>query len=86
MMRRHGIRVILLPVVALLMISGCGLRASNEQAARYRELGADGEVLVLDDLLAVAGDPDLTDDQKRNEMRRMGLVDEDVIEALLAAD
>lgn len=92
MMRRHCTWVILLPafgmlpVFGLLLATGCGLSATNEQAARYREPGADGEALVLDDLLAVADDPDLSDDQKRTELRRMGLADEDVIDALLAAN
>ncbi len=87
MMKWHRIRAIVLPAFGwLLTFGGCGLSASNEQAARDRELGADGEALVLDDLLAVAGDSDLSDDQKRSELRRMGLTDEDVIDALLAAN
>lgn len=87
MMKWHRNRAIVpLAFGLLLSLGGCGLNVSNEQAARYRELGADGEALVLDDLLAVAEDPDLSDDQKRSELRRMGLTDEDVIDALLAAN
>lgn len=46
-------------------------------------LGADGEPILLDAVEDIVNDADLTDDEKREQLRALGLEDEELIEALL---
>ena len=70
--------------LACAMIAGCGFAIGSSIPSGHRELGQEGQLLVLGDLEAIANDPELTDDQKRSRLRDLGLRDEDVIDALLA--
>jgi len=61
--------------------SGCG--TSIETAFPNSVIGSDGQPLVLNDLEAIANDPDLSADEKRQAFRDLGLLDEELIDALL---
>ncbi len=60
---------------------GCGSAAVLDFPARL--VGAEGQVIVLEDLEAIATDPNLDDDAKRQQFRDLGIEDEDLISALL---
>ncbi len=70
--------------IALLIsaIGGCGTGMGTEFPNRL--VGADGQLFVLEDLKTIAEDPDLSDDQKRQAFRDLGIEEEKLIEALLA--
>lgn len=67
---------------ASLGLFGCGF---TTQGSPYRELGASGQNIVLDDVRAILSNADLTTDQKRTELRNLGLTDEDLLDALLSS-
>ncbi len=67
---------------AALLCSGCGNVITTEYANRL--IGAEGQHLVLQDIEAIVGNPNITDDQKRSQLRGLGLEDEKLIEALLS--
>ena len=46
-------------------------------------LGSDGQAIILDDLQAIANDASLSDDEKRDQLRALGIEDEELIDALL---
>ena len=48
-----------------------------------RLIGADGQRFVLDDLREIANDDSLTEDEKIDAFRELGIEDEKLIEALL---
>jgi|GEM_PF-5470630 len=73
----------LLFALCTLMPAACGTDLFTPAASPVRETGVNGETLLLDDLEAVARDPDLTEDDKRARFREMGVEDEDLIDALL---
>lgn len=65
----------------LIGLCGCG---SFEPITFPRQLtGIDGQVITVEDLEAIANDPDLTDDEKRQDFRDLGIEDERLIDALL---
>jgi hypothetical protein len=66
---------------AVCAATGCGLNQSSDYP--HRLIGADGQLFFLEDLEEIANDPDLTDDEKREQFRELGLEDEKLIEALL---
>lgn len=66
---------------ALIGLCGCG---SLEPTAFPRQLtGPDGQVITVEDLEAIANDPDLTNDEKRRDFRDLGIEDERLIDAFL---
>lgn len=67
--------------VITIALGGCGFSPVTEFPNAL--LGADGQPLILDDLKAIADDPDLTVDDKRDTFRDLGIEDEKLIEALL---
>lgn len=68
---------------ALSALVGCGLFTVRPTEFPSPETGDDGETFLLDDLRAIAADPDLTEEQKRQAMRDLGVQDEELIDALL---
>lgn len=48
-----------------------------------RLVGTDGQRFTVEDLEAIADDPGLTDEEKRQAFRDLGIADEELIEALL---
>lgn len=69
--------------VTLLLCTGCGLLSFRNPEFDNAETGEDGQMFVLDDLEAIAADPDLTEEEKRDAFADMGIEDQDLIDALL---
>ncbi|NOX58536.1 MAG: hypothetical protein GXP29_06720 [Planctomycetes bacterium] len=71
-------------VATLFLINGgCGLVSFRNPDFDNAETGEDGQTFVLDDLEAIAADPDLSDDEKRDAFAELGIEDPDLIDALL---
>jgi hypothetical protein len=83
-MRRIVLRF-LLPVVLLIapVLNGCGVFTARNPSFRNAETGEDGQTYVLDDLRAIARDASLTEDEKRQAFRDLGIEDEVLMTALL---
>jgi hypothetical protein len=77
-MKRANVMVMAL---ALLVGGGCGTAILRDYPNRV--VGADGQRIVLDDIQAIVDDPSLPADEKRRQLRDLGLEDELLIEALL---
>jgi hypothetical protein len=60
--------------------AGCGVPPAEFP---HSVIGVDGEPILLDDIEAIVNDADLTDEEKRDELRALGLEDEKLIDALL---
>ena len=75
------VAVVLLFLCIGFTTSGCG--TSITTAFPNSVIGSDGQPLVLDDLEAIANDPDLSADEKRQAFRDLGILDEELIDALL---
>lgn len=69
------------PLLVAATLSGCGTSVSSIAANRL--VGATGQEFTLDELEAIAANPDLDDDGKRSAFRDLGLEDERLIDALL---
>lgn len=76
-MKAPRLLLVLLPLVSV----GCGMNVSTDFANRL--VGAQGQVIVLDDIQAIVNDASLTDDEKRARLHDLGLVDEKLIDSLL---
>ncbi len=68
--------------LAALFACGCGTAVTTEFPSRL--VGAEGQEIILEDVTAIINEPDLTDDQRRSQLRELGIEDEALIEALLA--
>ncbi len=77
-MKSIGVIAIALLLTAL---AGCGTGMGTDFPNRL--VGADGQHFVLEDLRAIARDPDLSDEQKRQAFRDLGIEEEELIETLL---
>ena len=71
----------ILRAVLLAGVAGCGSGAQTIFPNQL--LDADGQPIVLDDVETIVNDSDLTDDEKRQQLRELGIEDEEVIDALL---
>ncbi len=69
--------------IALLAIVICGCGPAVTPDYPHLLVGAEGQLLVLEDLEAIANDPNLDDGQKRDRFRDLGIEDEQLIDALL---
>lgn len=73
-------------LAAMLFVSitgyGCGSNPSNGFPNGI--VDANGQAIVLDDIEAIVDNPNLPDDEKRKQLRDLGLEDEVVIEAFLS--
>ena len=76
---RRGLPYLLLG--SMVCISSCGVAPRTDFPNRL--IGADGQEFVLEDLAAIANDARLSDDEKRQAFRDLGLEDEELITALL---
>ena len=77
-MKRTNVIVIAL---ALLFGGGCGTAILRDYPNRV--VGSDGQRIVLDDIQAIVDDATTTDEEKRQQLRELGLEDEMLIDALL---
>jgi hypothetical protein len=75
--------VTLLPPAALLGTSGCGTAITANQNFRERVIGIDGQEIWIEDIREINDNADLDVDAKRQAYRDLGIVDADLIEALL---
>ena len=64
-----------------LIFASCGVAPQTDFPNRV--VGADGQEFVLEDLEEIANNARLTDDQKRDAFRNLGIADEELIDALL---
>ncbi len=73
----------LLPLAALLWLSGCGTAITTNQNFRERVIGIDGQEIWIEDIREINDNADLDDDAKQQAYRDLGIVDADLIDALL---
>jgi len=67
---------------ATITLSGCGLGVLQPANYPNAVVGTGGQIILLDDLREIAND-DISDDEKRDQFRELGIEDPDLIEALL---
>lgn len=72
---------IIVMVVAPLLCNGCGTAVTTEFANAVS--GTGGRPIVLEDIQAIVDNPNLADEEKRSQLRDLGIEDEELIEALL---
>lgn len=60
-----------------------GCVSNNNTDFPNRLVGADGQLFTVEELEEIASDPDLSEDEKREEFRELGIEDEELIDALL---
>ena len=68
----------------LLVCAGCGTFTARPPVLANPETGDNGQALLLDDIQVITNDMDLTDLEKRQALRDMGILDEDLLDALIA--
>ena len=71
--------------ILLLSVALCGCGAGSRTDFPHALTGPDGEVILLDDVSDILSDPALSDDEKREALRTLGLEDERLIDALIEA-
>lgn len=82
-MRRPPCRLSLLAVFLTGSFAGCGWPQQTDFPNALTN--ADGQPILFDDVREILSDDDLTDDQKRQALRDLGIEDERLIEALVEA-
>lgn len=75
-------RVFLLATVTI-GVGLVGCVSNNNTDFPNRLVGADGQLFTVEDLEEIANDPDLSEDEKREAFRELGIEDEELIDALL---
>ena len=71
----------ILGVLLLAGLPGCGSGAPTTFPNQL--VGADGQPIVLDDVETIVNDTDLSDAEKREQLRELGIEDEELIDSLL---
>ncbi len=64
-----------------LTVSGCGV--NNSPTLSNRVVGSEGQLFTLDELQVIASDSTLSELEKREAFRELGIEDEKIIDALL---
>ena len=87
-MRRRLQRLATKLLACLLIVqAGCGILTDRKDQFPNAETGEHGQSagadFLLDDLRDIANDEDLTQDEKREAFRDLGIEDEDLIDILL---
>lgn len=72
---------IIVMVVAPLLCNGCGTDVTTEFPNAVS--GTGGRPIVLEDIQTIVDNPNLADEEKRSQLRDLGIEDEELIEALL---
>ncbi len=70
-------------VVALTMLTGCGVLAAHRTDFAATAETADGNAIFRDQIDAIVENPNLTVDEKGEALRDLGIEDDDLVEALL---
>lgn len=71
----------LLMTICPVLLAGCGVGLQPEYPNRITD--AEGQTIVLDDIEAIVNHATLTEAEKRDRLRDLGLEDEELIDALL---
>ncbi|UCE59339.1 MAG: hypothetical protein JSU63_18085 [Phycisphaerales bacterium] len=79
-MKRFGVILIAL---ALATSAGCGINVTTDYPDRLVLTDDAGQLVTLDDLIEIANDSYLDEDEKREAFRELGIEDEELIDALL---
>lgn len=74
--------MVVMMAAALAFSDGCGATITTDLPNRL--YGADGQPITLEEIEAIVRDPDLGDDERRAQLRDLGLEDEELITALLS--
>jgi len=72
-----------LVVAGLLALTGCGVLAARRTTFPASETTSTGQTLTVEDIEAIVNDTLMTDDEKRQALRDLGIEDDVLIEALL---
>lgn len=75
------IRGTIVAAALLAGLAGCGSLAPN--SFPHQLIGADGQPIVLDEVETIVNDTNLSDDEKHEQLRELGIEDEELIDALL---
>ncbi|MCO6437429.1 MAG: hypothetical protein J5J06_10110 [Phycisphaerae bacterium] len=80
-MRRTCLHILMPMLLAGIQLPGCG----TAYVADYPNAltSADGRVIVLGDVQAIVDDGSLSESEKREALRGLGIEDEQIIDALL---
>ncbi len=67
------------------VIAAAGLAGCGSVATRFPQqlVNSDGQPILLDDVRDIVEDDGLSDDEKRGQIRDLGIEDEELIDALL---
>lgn len=68
-------------ILSSALLGACGTIPTNDFENRL--LGADGQQFFLEDLEDIANNPGMTEEQRREAFRDLGIEDEELIDALL---
>ncbi|RME39049.1 MAG: hypothetical protein D6788_06245 [Planctomycetota bacterium] len=71
----------MLALLCPLLLTGCGSGIFAPVARTLTD--PTGQPIYLDDVEAIVRNPDLTEDEKRRQLRDLGIQDEKLIDALL---
>lgn len=71
-----------LVAVVAVALGGCGGIMATDYPERL--IGAEGQEFFLEELAGIADNENLTDDEKREQFRELGIRDEELIDALLS--
>lgn len=63
--------------------AGCGFQSGIDSSRLERT--ASGETLTIERIEAITGNPDLDAEGRRAALRELGITDEDLLDALIAA-
>ncbi len=70
-------------ISAFLLVASAGCGGNDVTTFPNQLLDPLGNPILLDDVEAIVNDDSLSDDEKRDKLRDLGIEDEDLIEALL---
>lgn len=75
--------LILCLALSIIAPPGCGVTAKTEFPNALT--GPDGQPILFDDVSDILTDTELSDDEKREALRELGIEDENLIDALIDA-
>ena len=76
-------RLVVVPAL-LAAVGGCGALSTARTLFPAHVIDAAGSPLFLEDLRAIVDDADLLDDEKADALRKLGLENEEIIDAIVA--
>ncbi len=72
-------------LMAMTLLAGCGVLTLRPQDFSNAETGEGGQTYTLDEVEDITENSALTDEEKRDALRELGIEDEDLIDALLGS-